>query len=84
MAVPGARRNAARVEGAVHVPLHELAGRMAELPAGEVWVHCHSGYRAGIAASMLDAAGRDVVLIDEDFSVAQTDGLATAGQVPAY
>jgi hydroxyacylglutathione hydrolase len=76
--------NAARIEGAVHIPLHELAGRMAELPRGEVWVHCQSGYRAAIAASMLDAAGRPVVLIDEDFDVAQRGGLATAGQVPAY
>jgi len=76
--------NAARIDGAVHVPLHELAGRMAEIPPGEVWVHCQSGYRAAIAASVLDAAGRQVVLIDEDFSVAQRGGLATAGHVPAY
>jgi hydroxyacylglutathione hydrolase len=33
-------------------------------------VHCQSGYRAAIAASLLDRAGRSVVLIDEDFSAA--------------
>ena len=27
-------------------------------PTGEVWVHCASGYRASVAASLLDAAGR--------------------------
>ncbi len=37
---------------------HELPGRVAEVPAGEVWVHCASGYRASIAASLIDASGR--------------------------
>ena len=31
--------------------------RLADVPAGEVWVHCAGGYRASVAASMLDAAG---------------------------
>lgn len=30
--------------------------RTGEVPGGEVWVHCRSGYRASIAASILDAA----------------------------
>jgi rhodanese-related sulfurtransferase len=34
-------------------------------------VHCASGYRASIAASLLDRAGRDVVLIDDDFENAK-------------
>lgn len=75
---------AARVDGALHIPLHELPGRIGELPSGQVWVHCQSGYRAAVAASMLDAAGREVVLIDEDFEQAQRLGLAGAGAVPAY
>ncbi len=75
---------AARIDGAVHIPVHELAGRMAELPAGQIWVHCQAGYRAATAASLLAAAGRDVVLIAEDFSVAQASGLASAGTVPGY
>ena len=41
-----------RVAGAVNFPLHELLLRLAELPAGKLWVHCTSGYRAGIAASL--------------------------------
>ncbi len=28
------------IDGAVHIPLHELLGRLDEVPAGEVWVHC--------------------------------------------
>jgi len=75
---------AARIAGAVHIPLHELAVRLAEIGPGQVWVHCQSGYRASVAAGLLDAAGRDVVLIDDDFSRAQEIGLASAGAVPAY
>jgi hydroxyacylglutathione hydrolase len=55
------------IDGAVHIPLHELLDRLAELPDGEVWVHCRSGYRAAIAASVLDAAGRSVVAVDDDY-----------------
>lgn len=55
------------LEGAVHVPLPELPRRVAELPAGTVWVHCQSGYRASIAASVLAAAGRQAVHVDDDF-----------------
>ncbi len=76
--------HAARIDGATHIPLHELPRRIGEVPDGEVWVHCQAGYRASIAASLLDAAGRDVVLIDDDFGVAQRTGLATEGAVPAY
>jgi hydroxyacylglutathione hydrolase len=60
------------VEGALHIPLHELAGRMGEIGEGEVWVHCQSGYRAAIAASMLAARGRRVVTIDDQFSTSGT------------
>lgn len=63
------------IEGAVHVPLHELEARLDELPAGELWVHCASGFRAGIAASLLDRAGRKVVHVDGDFAEAEAAGL---------
>jgi hydroxyacylglutathione hydrolase len=76
--------DAARIAGAVNIPLHELAGRIAEIGPGTIWVHCQSGYRAAVAASLLDAAGREVVLVDDDFSRAQQIGLASAGAVPAY
>lgn len=66
-----------RIEGALHIPLHELPGRLGELPGGRIWVHCQSGYRASVAASWLDAAGREVVLIDEDFGGAERSGLAS-------
>ncbi len=64
-----------RIEGAVNVPIHEVPQRLADVPEGEVWVHCGSGYRASIAASFLAAAGRDLVLIDDMFDNAGAAGL---------
>ncbi|MGE5718504.1 MAG: MBL fold metallo-hydrolase, partial [Nocardioidaceae bacterium] len=29
-----------RIEGAVNIPIHEIAERVEEVPPGEVWVHC--------------------------------------------
>ncbi|MGA8116231.1 MAG: MBL fold metallo-hydrolase [Actinocatenispora sp.] len=56
-----------------HIPLHELPGRIPELPPGEIWVYCAAGYRAAIAASLLAAAQRPVVAVDEEFGrVAET------------
>ena len=43
------------VPKAINIPVHELAERLDELPAGEIWVHCASGYRASVAASILDS-----------------------------
>jgi hydroxyacylglutathione hydrolase len=62
--------------GALHLPLPDLLPRMAELPDQELWVHCRSGYRAAIGASLLARAGRRVVLLDEDFDAAAAAGLA--------
>jgi glyoxylase-like metal-dependent hydrolase (beta-lactamase superfamily II)/rhodanese-related sulfurtransferase len=72
---------AAAIQGAVNIPLHELPGRMGEVPAGEVWVHCAAGYRASIAASFLAAAGRWPVAVDDAFGGAQQAGLPVT--VPA-
>jgi len=50
-----------RIEGAVHVPLPELPDRLGDVPSGEVVVYCGGGYRSVVAASLLQAAGRDDV-----------------------
>jgi hydroxyacylglutathione hydrolase len=63
------------IPGAVNIPLHELLHRLADVPAGEVWVHCASGYRSSIAASVLDRADRTVVLVDDDYEHAVKLGL---------
>jgi glyoxylase-like metal-dependent hydrolase (beta-lactamase superfamily II) len=72
---------AGRIEGAVNIPLHELPRRVAEVPAGEVWVHCAGGYRASIAASVLAAAGCHLVAVDDSFGNAAQAGLPVT--VPA-
>jgi hydroxyacylglutathione hydrolase len=66
------------VRGSVHVPIHELRDRMGEIPGGEVWVYCGSGYRASIAASLLARAGRRPVLVDGGYGDPET-GSAAAG-----
>lgn len=63
---------------AFHVPVHDVEARLEEIPPGEVWVHCRSGYRAGIAASLLRRAGREVVHVDDDWERALELGLDRA------
>jgi len=68
-----------RIKGAHNIPIHELPGRVREVPAGEVWVHCASGYRASIAASVIDASGRTPIAIDDSFENAEKVGLHLVG-----
>lgn len=63
------------IAGAVHIPLPDLPHRLAEVPAGTVWVHCGSGYRAAAATSLLQRAGRQVVHIDDAYTDAAGTGL---------
>ena len=63
------------IDGAVHIPLHDLLARLGDVPDGEVWVHCRSGYRSSVAASILDAAGRAVVAVDDEIDRAAGAGL---------
>lgn len=76
------RRDSERAErhiaGSLHIPLHTLPGRLAELPGGPVWVHCAGGPRAAIAASLLDAAGHEVVAVDDSLDHAEAAGLTLA------
>ena len=75
--------DASHISGAVHIPLHQLPARVAEVPAGEVWAHCEAGYRASVAASFLDAAGRTVVAVDDEYTRAAGAGLPIDGH-PAH
>jgi hydroxyacylglutathione hydrolase len=59
-----------------HIPIHELINRINEIAKDkEVWVHCASGFRASIAASILSGNGYDVVLIDDNYENASKAGL---------
>ena len=67
--------SAGHIEGAAHIPIHEILRRLDEVPDGQLWVHCASGFRASIVASLLDRTGRDVVLIDDEYDNAEKVGL---------
>lgn len=68
--------NDSHVQGAQNIPLHELLGCIDEIPKGtDIWVHCGSGYRASIAASLLDKMKRKPVLINDEFKRAVELGL---------
>ncbi len=56
------------LRGALHIPLQDLPARLHGLPHGELWVYCRSGYRAGIAASLIARSGRPVVQVDDEWS----------------
>ena len=69
----------AHVDGAVNIPVHELPRRIDGVPAGEIWVHCASGYRASVAASLLSAAGRCLVAVYDTFDNARAADLRLVG-----
>jgi glyoxylase-like metal-dependent hydrolase (beta-lactamase superfamily II)/rhodanese-related sulfurtransferase len=73
---------AAHVKGAVNIPLHELPARTGELAGAETWVHCGNGYRSSIAASILAARRRCVVLVDDEFANARGAGLEVVADDP--
>ena len=47
-----------RIEGSLNIPLNRLPQRLSGIPAGVAVVHCASGYRSSVAASLLARAGR--------------------------
>ncbi len=71
-------RATGHIPGSVHIPLHSLLARIDAVPDARLWVHCASGFRSSIAASLLDGAGFDVVYVNDDYVRAVTLGLAPA------
>lgn len=68
------------LEGAVHIPLPQLLRRLDDVPAGTVWVHCGTGYRAAVASSLLARAGRQVVHVDDAYADAGDAGLTIVSE----
>ncbi len=54
-----AERRAERIPGSVHIPLARLGEQLADLPreGRPIVVHCATGYRSSIAASLLEQRG---------------------------
>lgn len=63
--------------GALHLPVQDVERVAPTLPRGELWVHCTSGYRAGIAASLLHRQGHAVVHIDDSWERVRELALGT-------
>ncbi|MYW66997.1 FAD-dependent oxidoreductase [Streptomyces sp. SID8379] len=56
------------IPGAVNIPLDELRERAAELPAGELVVHCQVGLRGHTALRLLAGLGRDAANLDGGYA----------------
>jgi rhodanese-related sulfurtransferase len=52
------------VEGALHIPLSELGGRLDDVPLEQTLVVCKVGARSAQAVAWLSQQGRDVVNLD--------------------
>jgi rhodanese-related sulfurtransferase len=52
------------IEGALHIPLGELADRLADVPEVQTLVVCKVGARSAHAVGWLAQQGRDVVNLD--------------------
>jgi rhodanese-related sulfurtransferase len=52
------------IEDALHIPLHQLPGRLAELPEGRTVVVCKVGGRSAQAVAFLAQHGHEVVNLD--------------------
>ncbi|WP_428956778.1 FAD-dependent oxidoreductase [Streptomyces sp. cg35] len=56
------------IPGAVNVPLDELRERAADLPDGDLVVHCQVGLRGHTALRLLAGLGRDAVNLDGGYA----------------
>jgi rhodanese-related sulfurtransferase len=55
---------AGHIDGALHIPLRDLPGRLSDVPQGQTLVVCKVGGRSSQAAAYLLQQGHDVVNLD--------------------
>lgn len=68
---------------AQHIPLGELAGRLAELPTdNQLYVVCRAGGRSARATAYLNANGWDAINIDGGMQSWQAAGRPLVGETP--
>ena len=67
---------AGHAPGAIHIPYERIAERVAELPAErQIVTYCAGGIRSSLAASILEAADREVANLRGGFAAWETAGL---------
>lgn len=77
-----AERRAAFIPGSVHIPLDELAGRLATLPGGKpIICQCASGARSAQAARLLSAQGIEALNLRGGLSAWRAAGLPTKSRI---
>jgi rhodanese-related sulfurtransferase len=69
------------IEGATHIPLHQLPERMDEVPDRRTLVVCKVGGRSAQAVAYLSALGRDVVNLEGGMLDWQAAGRPIVGDV---
>jgi rhodanese-related sulfurtransferase len=73
------------IEGALHIPMSELPGRLAELPDAQTLVVCKVGSRSARVVMWLVQQGRDAVNLDGgmvDWAAAGRAMVSETGQAP--
>jgi hydroxyacylglutathione hydrolase len=77
--------NAGHVPGSLNIPVAQLAEQVQQIPSGhEVLIHCQTGARAAIGASLLRAHGiTDVTLFSGGFAEWRAAGLPVDSQASA-
>lgn len=71
---PG-ERESGRIAGTIHIPLNHLQERTADLPPGDIIVHCQGGYRSAMAVSILARLGRSAADLVGGFGAWEAAGL---------
>ena len=73
------------IDGAIHIPLRELPGRLADVPEGQTLVVCKIGGRSAQAVAYLAQQGHDVVNLDGgmlDWAAAGRPMVSDTGDAP--
>jgi rhodanese-related sulfurtransferase len=69
------------IEGATHIPLHQLPERMEEVPDQRMLVVCKVGGRSAQAVAYLSALGRDAMNLEGGMLDWQAAGRPMVGEI---
>ena len=75
--------DAGHIDASMHIPIGEIAGRLAEVPAGRrVIVVCQIGQRSGLVAGFLLQNGYDAHNLEGGLARWTEEGLPLTGEDP--